>query len=375
MRKLFTFLALAILALLPCAGNAQQLVKVYVNGVKVDTYPRMKDGVAFIQVTPIARALGVSISWNPQSRIVKVDNRVISTTPLEIDGMLFLPIESVASASGATVEWDGSGNVIRLTRAGATPAADPAAIETPSPPIPAMKPAPVQPQPSPTQPAPVNPFSTSPVPNPPPVSQSNPYNYDGTPSSSDSSTSGTYIPKPPPTYADQPSKSAYPDGDVSKNASFQPKDAPPRMPSNLSLPPMGHMGKVSSPEQTYHSSNKYVPRSESNDVFRVTVTNVELVNSIKDYYKAKPGYRFMIVYLSQQNISEEVQVYTGRFSVLDSEKRSYDYIEGLSNFWLVILRPGGINFGYLVFEVPNDVKAAEIVLHGLNKAPLAVGLN
>lgn len=137
---------------------------------------------------------------------------------------------------------------------------------------------------------------------------------------------------------------------------------------------MSATGAVSSPNQTFSSASPFIPKSETNQTFRVTVTNLEFVDSIKDYYKPKPGYRFVVVYLSQQNISEEVQIYTGRFSLLDQDNHSYDYVEGLSNFWLVILKPGGINFGYLVFEVPGDAKPMKVVLHGLNQAPLSVAL-
>ena len=118
----------------------------------------------------------------------------------------------------------------------------------------------------------------------------------------------------------------------------------------------------------------YVPRSAQNSVFQVTVTNLENVTVIRDFYRPRTGYKFVVVYLSQQNISEQVQIYTGRFSLLDQKNTSYDYIEGLSNFWLVILRPFGINFGYLVFEVPVDARPMSLVLHALNQAPLSLNL-
>lgn len=118
----------------------------------------------------------------------------------------------------------------------------------------------------------------------------------------------------------------------------------------------------------------FVPRSEQNYIFRVSVSNMEEVDSIKDYYKPKPGYKFVIVYLSQQNISNEVQVYTGHFSLVDQGNTSYEPLDRLSNFWLVVLRPGGMVTGYLVFEIPQDSKAMSLVLHGLNMAPLSVSL-
>jgi hypothetical protein len=118
----------------------------------------------------------------------------------------------------------------------------------------------------------------------------------------------------------------------------------------------------------------FVPRSQQGSVFRLTVTNMEEVESIKDHYKPKPGYKFVVVYLTQQNISGELQIYSGKISLIDNSSSSYDYLENLSNFWLVVLRPGGMITGYQVFEVPADAKPMQVVLHGLNTAPMSVSL-
>jgi len=118
----------------------------------------------------------------------------------------------------------------------------------------------------------------------------------------------------------------------------------------------------------------FIPRSETNAVFQVSVSNLEEVISIKDYYKPKPGYKFVIVYLQQQNISNEVQIYIGKFSLVDQRNRSYENLDKLSNFWLVVLRPGGIIMGYLVYEIPEESKPMNLVLHGMNMPPLSVGL-
>ena len=118
----------------------------------------------------------------------------------------------------------------------------------------------------------------------------------------------------------------------------------------------------------------FVPRSGSNYLFRVSVSNVEEVTSIKDYYKPRTGYKFVIVYLSQQNVSNEVQIYSGQFALVDQFNVSYEYLDTLSNFWLVVLNPGGLNFGYMVFEIPENAKPIALVLHGLNMPPLSVTL-
>lgn len=121
-------------------------------------------------------------------------------------------------------------------------------------------------------------------------------------------------------------------------------------------------------------TDAFVPKSQTNQIFQVTVTNTEEVSSIKDYYKPKPGYKFVVVYLQQQNISSEVQIYTGKFSLVDQRNASYEDLDKLSNFWMVVLRPGGMNMGYLVYEIPEDSKPMGVVLHGLNMPPLSVTL-
>ncbi len=118
----------------------------------------------------------------------------------------------------------------------------------------------------------------------------------------------------------------------------------------------------------------FIPRSEANQVFRVTVSNLEDSMKIKDHYKPKPGHKFLIVYLSQQNISGELQVYSGKLSLMDNGNNTHEAIENLSNFWLVVLRPGGMITGYLVYEIPVDARPASIVLHDLNMPPLTVNL-
>ena len=118
----------------------------------------------------------------------------------------------------------------------------------------------------------------------------------------------------------------------------------------------------------------FIPINASNDVFKITVTNLETVTSMKGHYTPKPGNKFVITYLSQQNISDEVQIYTGKLALIDSNEQAYDYIEALSNFWLLVLKPGGINFGYLVFEIPQNASPMKIILSTTTRPPLTLNL-
>lgn len=116
----------------------------------------------------------------------------------------------------------------------------------------------------------------------------------------------------------------------------------------------------------------FIPVSTENDIFKVSVTNLEESASVKGQRPSSPSNKFITVYLSQQNISNEVQIYTGKFALLDREDRVYEYSEGLSNFWLVVLRPSGANFGYIVFEVPRNARAKKLVLSTTSRPPLVI---
>ena len=118
----------------------------------------------------------------------------------------------------------------------------------------------------------------------------------------------------------------------------------------------------------------YRSRSASNGTFEVTVTNVQTAENVKSHYLPRAGYHFVIVYLSQQNMSDRAQVYTGRFTLQDGSGASYEEQEGLCNFYLVVLRPGGTNFGYLVYEIPQNAAPRRLMLNLSGRTPLGVDI-
>lgn len=128
------------------------------------------------------------------------------------------------------------------------------------------------------------------------------------------------------------------------------------------------------PEYTPTGPEPFIPVKAQNDVFKLTVTNIETVSSMKGHYKPQPGNQYVIIYLSQQNISDEVQIYTGKLSLIDNNGQAFEYIEALSNFWLLVLKPGGINFGYLVFEIPQSSIPMKIVLSTTTRPPMTLNL-
>lgn len=359
---ILAFLCFAILAgSIPVFAQQSDIYAVYVNGVRINgAHPVLRDGIAYLPVNTMAQALGVSIHWDSRLNVIKINDQMLAARPFNDNGTLLLPVESVVQALNGTVEWDGRNQAIRISsklyangpNGQSAPSRTPIPITPPSVAV-NNYPAVISPG-YPTAVSPTYPTVTSPnVGTPPSGMNSIPY----------------------------PSPAAYPpSSNPDPNApAIRPPSAPPQLGIGLDQPPAGTengppLAPGNGPPYGSGAGTVYVPKSTQNNIFAVTVTNIETVSSIKDYYHPRPGYRFIIVYLSQQNVSNEVQIYTGRFSLLDQNNRSFDYIEGLSNFWLVILRPYGINFGYLVFELPFDAHPTRLALHALNQSPLTLNL-
>jgi hypothetical protein len=378
------------------------LTSVFVNGVRIDTYPEIRNGISYLPIHAMAQALQVEISWDSKINLVKVNGEVVEATAYNLDGKIYLPIESFVSSLGGSVTYDGRENAVRVTTGGisnlaartsgtASPVATrpmPKASPTPTaiPKRQATVPiTPVPRTPTVTIPSTVSAYTPPATTVPPSTAPSTPTANYGSGGSYTSNTTANY--GSGGGYTSNTTAAGYPapyaPNPQIPSAQPRPTDAPPYLSDNLQTGPAMHTtGGIQDnvpfspmPANAQRPGDGiYVPRSAQNSVFQVTVTNLENVTVIKDFYRPRTGYKFVVVYLSQQNISEQVQIYTGRFSLLDQKNASYDYIEGLSNFWLVILRPFGINFGYLVFEVPTDAKPISLVLHALNQAPLTLNL-
>ena len=341
------FLAL-LLILAPFSAQAS-LTRVFVNGMRVDAYPITRQGTIYLPIQLMAQTLKAEIVWDSRLHTVSVDGQIISTPIIEDDGRVYVPAEALVKVMGGSITFDGANDRLLInSKSSSAPSFKPAATAK------SLTPAPAATAQTTLQPA------SQPV-----ASQS-------------------LVSQPTPTQPAQPAfKSALP-------AVAPPQSSSALAPAvNRSPTPLAPVAKVQTPvraapvaksapaakaQSPVAKGGVYVPRQASNSLFQVTVTNLETVDTLKNFYHPRAGYKYVVVYLSQQNISKQVQIYTGKFSLSDQNSRSYPYLEGLSNFWLVILRPFGINFGYLVFEVPVDSNPASLVLHSLNQAPLAVSL-
>ncbi len=302
----------------------------------------------------MAQALQAEIIWDSKLNTVKVNGKVASSPVYNNGGRIYLPVETFVGSMGGSVNFDGRSNrILIVTNSGSAKSQTASSSAKQS----ANQNTYVKPTTTTAQNARSGNGKTNvQVNNTSAVSRNSSFNQNGTPSS-------------------------YSPNQIQTNVSLRPVDASPYLASNLQPGPIqgvttmrGGSANLPSNSQRPQNGRVYVPKSAKNEVFQVTVTNLETISILKDFYRPKEGYKYVIAYLSQQNISQQVQIYTGRFSLLDQKSNSYDYIEGLSNFWLVILRPYGINFGYLVFEVPADSKPVSLVLHSLNQAPLSIDI-
>lgn len=363
-------LALALFAI-PLCAYAEAPASVFVNGMRVDVVPIVREGTAYLPIQTLAQAMKAEIKWNAKMNCVTIDNRTVSAAVINNGGRIYIAAESCIGAAGGTVNFDGRNNRIIIDTAGSgntSSSVQSANITAAG----SKKTAGAQTQAgSPTFKTSNSSLSVSPSAGTPSYTVTSPAvsspvrSASAAPASSQTGTPASYAPN-----------------QIQTKSSLRPADAPPYLSSNLQAGPIKGMpdtitgGSAAMPSNAQRPQNGsvYVPKHSENQVFRVTVTNLETISILKDFYRPKEGFKYVVVYLSQQNISQQVQIYTGRFSLMDQKSNSYDYIEGLSNFWLVILRPYGVNFGYLVFEVPADSKPVSLLLHSLNQAPLAVEL-
>lgn len=122
-------------------------------------------------------------------------------------------------------------------------------------------------------------------------------------------------------------------------------------------------------------SKPFIPRSDSNGIYKVTVTNVEKASVLKGNYPVKAGFKYIIVYFSQQNITDRILTYAGRFYMLDDSNNEYRWVSGISNYWAVYFKPNGICFAYFVFEIPLFAQPAYLCLDLGNNVPVRVALS
>jgi hypothetical protein len=354
---------------------------VIVNGKRLQSLPHTVNGVVYLPVFPVCRALGRHAVYDPRQHRVLVEGQPVKTAVRIWDDQVYLPASALAKAAGASLVVDKSGQV--KLAAGAPPgklahqsrgsgspgaphpvSAAAVAVATPPPPPYLMQ----------------APGTTSTPPTSPDVIPESPRTPGIVPTNVPWTIPVDWPPKGMPSNTkfpgqDNPSSVAHPPPDITA-------EPPPAGGPIVNAPPdLGSAPVVPGPVQppiglapTAPLPVPYQPRTGSNGVFAVTVTNVERIASYHSHYQPKAGYQFIMVSLSEQNISSNAQVYTGRFSLQDTTGNTFEVEDGLSNFFPVILSPQGTNFGYLTFEIPVTTAPLRLLLNAEAGPPVSVAL-
>ena len=320
MNRNLAVLIFGILITLLSFSKIEAAEKLFINRNDTGSKIILSNGTAYIPLEVVAEKLGTYVAWFPSSRIV-IFNGVQISQFVRRNGIIYASAKEVANTFGGAIKYNKQTRDLYLS-----------------------------------------------------VSNM-PYNNVANKSNSIQTTS-----------IDDNLSTMYP----SSNAKSDPKDtirpvgAKGTLAEGLKLPRNVSYSGVPSPESklsTYmtnipaiQSKGAFAQKSGKNSVFSVTVTDMEEISVIKNRYNASAGNKYFVIYVSQQNISSDVQIYTGKFTLSDENSHIYDYMEGLSNYWLSILKPGGVNYGYLVFEVPKSSRASKLILNALNQPPLAIDL-
>ena len=292
-------------------GSQGQTVTVFFEGHKVTLDGIARDDKYYYAVDKLAQVSGVRWNWNADMKTLDINGSRPNVEPMLLGGQVFLPLDTFVTASGLVATWDlGRGTLLLNRSSDKMPTAG-------------------QGMSTPRNPARVQDLNESPF---------------------DASLSGRL-----------PQGWHYP-------SPLQAASAPPAMPG-------GKPASASLLDRKQNGSGEvYIPRSARNGAFLITITDVERVDNLRGYYQPKSGHRFVIVYLSQKNISDTAQVDPGKLYLQDTSGNNFEGLDELSSHRPVIFRPYGINFGYLVYEVPEVTFPTRIILTTVGQAPLSVNI-
>lgn len=118
----------------------------------------------------------------------------------------------------------------------------------------------------------------------------------------------------------------------------------------------------------------YTPRMARNAAFQITVSNLEVVENIRGHHQPRNGHRFIVIYLSQKNVTMNPVLNPGTFFIQDQMGNDFEPLMEFSNFMGVVLKPYGINFGYFVYEMPIQSVPVRLVLVTTTQSPVEVNL-
>ena len=290
---------------------ANSSVTVFFEGKKVHVDGIARDDVYYYPVDALANVAGVRYNWNASTKVLDINGTRPRIEPLVMGGQAFLPLEVFVDASGLVATWDLGRGTLMLNRSSDKMPTVGQSLKTAS--------------------------------SPGAVPDATEMPFDG--GLSGRLPSGWQFAHP----LDKP--------------------APPQGVPSVKAPNTALLDRKQN-----GSTDVYIPHSGRNGAFAVTITDVERVDNLRGYYQPKGGHRFVIIYLSQKNVSSVAQVDPGKFYIQDSGGNNYQALDELSSHRPVIFRPYGINFGYLVYELPEFTAPSRLILTTVGQAPLSVNL-
>jgi len=311
MKKSMCWLFLGLALWTAPAWSKDDTLTVHCNGKPIKVEAVLRNGVAYYPIDELAAAAGTRVDWNPITKELRINNSGVEVAPIYLGGKLYLPLDTFAAAAGCTNSWDPGAGTVVMKR----------------------------------------------------ISTNMPNSADNvaTPTRPGSFVDGRELPY-----------DATLDGRLPGGWQFANPIEPPRSASAPMAPDAGSVAVLQRAES--NTGDVFVPRSARNSAFQISVTNVERLSSFRGYYQARSGYKFFVVYVSQKNVSGTPQVYPGKFHIQDSSGNAYEPMEELGSFWAVIMKPYGVNFGYLVYELPENTFPSQLVLTTVGLAPLSVNL-
>jgi len=87
----------------------------FLNGTKIADVP-VSNGVSRVKASDWANALGFTLEWDGDNRVVVLDNVPVPSTPLLLDGEAYLSIRALAQFSELNVTADTSSKKITVTK-------------------------------------------------------------------------------------------------------------------------------------------------------------------------------------------------------------------------------------------------------------------
>lgn len=346
-----------------------------VDGVSNLPPPITRDGITYYPASEVAQRMGVHMEWDPSTRTVYADGRPIPIKTLVVGQYLYLAWNpsSVPNTNGMpNAERRGSQPELHAIRAEDYYRNWMNSIIPQSPDMPRLSPptetkVPYNPWDAPSRQQPVVDNSSRAVGQPARLQPG----AAPTPTSINTNQLPSTI--PPPGWAPAPTRN------LGAQQGTQPVNGrPPLMVRtmggadhleastrpNLTPSPYQAPRDYTAPPPPPSAPAHFRPQVGRNGIFEVRVKGFKQTTRFEGVVPAPSGKKFVVVMVTEKNVSNVRQDDTGVFALFDSAGNRHADHRELSALEMKALRPGDVNAGHLVFEIPTDAQPAFIELEG-----------